>query len=427
MRIFSKTQIRIVLVIICASSTFSCYSQIIGNWLNNLGTLADNQAQTTGAVGIGIGPWTAGTKLESWAQIRWCPPVVGSDEAGLFLTLKKCNSNSNLINLNQFQTVPIDFNASSFEPAPLPSFAFTSFLPLGTYPTSSNPNTTYISGVNSGREPLFWARTEETGNGVTTTPGIETQFIVMPNGHTGINVSAPRAALDVRTWGLNTPTAIFGMHALRGFISHPNALSGVQYRFSRHLAIIPFLGAAGYNNNSQKGDLGLIYTDGLGANGENVDGSLLIAPWSVSNSVGGIKLDNLGNVTVFKNLTVQGALAFPGYIDQNLEVRGLVKCTTLLVNQKWWPDYVFKQQYKLRTIEDFSNYIKLNQRLPNFPSAEEVQNNGQDIGELQKLQQQSLEEISLYIIELNARLIEANQKIDKLKNTIDSLESKCQK
>jgi hypothetical protein len=55
------------------------------------------------------------------------------------------------------------------------------------------------------------------------------------------------------------------------------------------------------------------------------------------------------------------------------------------------------------------DYIKANGHLPNIPSGKEIETNGGDLGELVKLQMQKIEELTLYVIELN-------KKIEKLEN-----------
>ena len=49
-----------------------------------------------------------------------------------------------------------------------------------------------------------------------------------------------------------------------------------------------------------------------------------------------------------------------------------------------FPDYVFKKDYKLMTLDQLSAYINQNGHLPNIPTAKEVESNGQDLGLIQK-------------------------------------------
>lgn len=69
-----------------------------------------------------------------------------------------------------------------------------------------------------------------------------------------------------------------------------------------------------------------------------------------------------------------------------------------------FPDYVFDRDYKLMRIEELEAYIKEHLRLPNMPSAEEVKETGVDLGEMNRLLVEKVEELTLYIIELNKRI-----------------------
>jgi hypothetical protein len=87
------------------------------------------------------------------------------------------------------------------------------------------------------------------------------------------------------------------------------------------------------------------------------------------------------------------------------------------------PDYVFEEGYNLMNIEDLRIFIEENKHLPNVPSAEDVQKNGLGIGEFQRIQLEKIEELTLYIIQLNEELEKVKrenlilmQKISKLEN-----------
>jgi len=80
-----------------------------------------------------------------------------------------------------------------------------------------------------------------------------------------------------------------------------------------------------------------------------------------------------------------------------------------------WADYVFKADYKLPSLQEVEKHIKDEGHLINIPSAEEVEQNGIELGEMNKLLLEKVEELTLYMIELNKK-IEAQQKeIETLK------------
>jgi len=69
-----------------------------------------------------------------------------------------------------------------------------------------------------------------------------------------------------------------------------------------------------------------------------------------------------------------------------------------------WADYVFKKDYKLMPLAEVEKFIKLNQHLPNIPSAKEVEGKGQNLGDLQVKQMEKIEELTLYLIEINKKV-----------------------
>ena len=57
-------------------------------------------------------------------------------------------------------------------------------------------------------------------------------------------------------------------------------------------------------------------------------------------------------------------------------------------------------------MSDVSDFISINHHLPGIPPADEIKENGQSLGELQILQQMKIEELYLYIIQLEKRISE---------------------
>ncbi len=78
-----------------------------------------------------------------------------------------------------------------------------------------------------------------------------------------------------------------------------------------------------------------------------------------------------------------------------------------------WPDYVFKDDYKLMPLTELESFIKLNKHLPDMPSAEEVEKDGHDLGDIQTKLLKQNEELTLHIIELNKRIDDLESKISK--------------
>ncbi len=76
-----------------------------------------------------------------------------------------------------------------------------------------------------------------------------------------------------------------------------------------------------------------------------------------------------------------------------------------------FPDYVFASDYKLKTINEVADFIKENKHLPGFEKGEYYEKNGINVNDMFVKQQEKMEEMMLYIIELEKRLktVEANK------------------
>jgi hypothetical protein len=101
-----------------------------------------------------------------------------------------------------------------------------------------------------------------------------------------------------------------------------------------------------------------------------------------------------------------------GYI---LTINGKVYSEDIKVVEDVGADFVFADNYKLSKLEDVEEFIDKNKHLPEIPSADEMKNNGLEIGDMQIKLLQKVEELTLYVIE-QQKALEAQQKeIEKLK------------
>ncbi len=122
---------------------------------------------------------------------------------------------------------------------------------------------------------------------------------------------------------------------------------------------------------------------------------------------GAIYMDNLGIGT-----------ASP---DSKLTVKGKIHAEEVKVDLSVpGPDYVFKEGYDLKTLEEVQNYIKEHGHLPNIPSALDMETNGIQLGEMNMKLLEKIEELTLYIIELK----EENKRLKGLDEKIKAIEVK---
>jgi hypothetical protein len=79
-----------------------------------------------------------------------------------------------------------------------------------------------------------------------------------------------------------------------------------------------------------------------------------------------------------------------------------------------WPDYVFSDDYKLLSIDDLEKSIRQNKHLPNIPSAAQVTaDKGFEVGDMNRRLLEKVEELTLYIIELNKKIKLLEEKVNK--------------
>lgn len=69
-----------------------------------------------------------------------------------------------------------------------------------------------------------------------------------------------------------------------------------------------------------------------------------------------------------------------------------------------WPDYVFQPEYQLPDLLEVENYIEQNHHLPGVPSANSVAEEGIDLSEMNAILLEKIEELTLYVIDLEKRL-----------------------
>jgi hypothetical protein len=98
------------------------------------------------------------------------------------------------------------------------------------------------------------------------------------------------------------------------------------------------------------------------------------------------------------------------------EVRVLLKAN--------WPDYVFAKNYNLLSLNNLESFISKNKHLPNVPSADEVKKDGITLGEMNGKLLEKIEELTLYIIELDKKANEQKLQTETLKKEIDILKAK---
>lgn len=193
--------------------------------------------------------------------------------------------------------------------------------------------------------------------------------------------------------------------------------------------------------SSGNASLGLICSDGSGNNGYGLlSGADLASPivWMYNSSLGGnaftvaVKsyaasisgIDNYmtplfqvrqnGSVGIGTTNTGSYKLAVEGKIVARTEVR------VLDIGQSF-PDYVFEKDYNLRPLSEVEKFIEANHHLPEVPTATEVASEGIDLVEMNITTLKKVEELTLYLIELNKQMEQLKLENASLKEKVNQL------
>jgi|GEM_PF-530442 len=151
-----------------------------------------------------------------------------------------------------------------------------------------------------------------------------------------------------------------------------------------------------------------VVLDGRSKTGSRLSLSNVLAVCSYGQNLMVVKAD--GSVGI-------GAADTRGY---KLAVAGSMIAEKVKVKlQSAWPDYVFEEDYKLPDLKEVAKYIKKHQRLPGMPSAEEMEKEGVDVGEMNGRLLKQVEEMMLYIIQQQQVIQEQEKRLQQLEAKYD--------
>jgi hypothetical protein len=87
---------------------------------------------------------------------------------------------------------------------------------------------------------------------------------------------------------------------------------------------------------------------------------------------------------------------------------GNIYCREVRVKTGVFPDYVFANNYQLMDLLELKTYINQHQHLPGLPTADEVADTGLDVGEMNRLLVEKVEELTLHVIKLQEQVNQLN-------------------
>ncbi|TKG87100.1 hypothetical protein EYV94_28485 [Puteibacter caeruleilacunae] len=87
-----------------------------------------------------------------------------------------------------------------------------------------------------------------------------------------------------------------------------------------------------------------------------------------------------------------------------LDVAGTMRAKEIKVDLNGGADFVFEDDYDLKSLEEVGQFIKDRKHLPGIPSAKEMVKDGVGLAEMNKLLLQKVEELTLYILDQEKRI-----------------------
>jgi hypothetical protein len=115
---------------------------------------------------------------------------------------------------------------------------------------------------------------------------------------------------------------------------------------------------------------------------------------------------NNGNVLIAKTSQIN--------TSYKLDVNGNVRANQIVVNTTG-ADFVFDSSYRLPSLSSLKKYIDQNHHLQEIATAKQMQDEGLNVGDNQVKLLQKVEELTLYMIDMDKQLKELQQEIRKLK------------
>ena len=291
--------------------------------------------------------------------------------------------------------------------------------------------------INAGGGNMeFQTPTGGTANAYTT------KFFIARDGNVGVGITNPSAKLDVNgdfisrgrilagtTNYYNTdPLQVSGNATIVGNIYGVSRISNNNYATYSYLDL-PYYNSYGWTffTPNAAATAGLKRFE-VGNGADMVNSTFSNSNLLVSDGKVGVgtatpteKLDVNGNIYTNGKILI-GQANTAAVAPYALAVNGTAIFTKAIVKLNAnWPDYVFQQDYKLPGLKELESYLVKNKHLPDMPSAAETMKNGIDLGDNQAQLLKKIEELTLYMIDLNKKVEALTNENEQLAKKVKSI------
>ncbi|HYG53155.1 MAG TPA: hypothetical protein VD905_19785 [Flavobacteriales bacterium] len=342
---------------------------------------------------------------------------------------------------------------------------------MGTYANNPANNDFILAGWSAGRVFTINSSSGNVGLGNMGTSAALEKLHVLGNGIFSSSTSTPTSSAYILgtnsygtvsapeyTWYADLNTGMFHKSAdVIGFTTNGTERmtiknegtvvmngGGTNTRFATGSANGMIYGTSYLAFNAQRsGTSWTKYTDGANNGGSviwgNVAGNIYFSPLPVTGTASSDATITDADVTSYKTMEVRWNNTLSGthkgqviigantvtsgsHTDFKLSVDGKINAKDIVVTYQNWPDYVFEKEYKLIPLEEVKAYIEKNKHLPDVKPASEVTNNGLSLKDETSIQMQKIEELTLYLIQLNEEMQQLKRENEELKSVIKAIQ-----
>jgi hypothetical protein len=147
----------------------------------------------------------------------------------------------------------------------------------------------------------------------------------------------------------------------------------------------------------------------------NQDSWYLHGPTAYLSAFGGLKFLANGQVAMSIQATGNVGIGTTNPASK-LTVAGEIAAREVKVTVNAGADFVFNEDYQLRSLSELGSFIKANNHLPDIASANEMEREGVNLSEMNIKLLQKIEELTLYIIQLESKVQTIDTKVSSLIN-----------
>jgi len=242
--------------------------------------------------------------------------------------------------------------------------------------------------------------------------------------------------------GAPYPYTDAGIHVIKNGVDSNEKGAEFCTKTGGRIFFVPKVGPHGFNQMSTNGDVGFFWSNTTNQSTES--GRFILAPHNSSQELCSfMAMLHNGNVGIGihepkARLDIKSSLQVSGWNNDGysfavestqdhvvfaISPSGETKIASKLWAQEIevvadvWSDFVFSESYKLKPLSEVEDFILQNKHLPDVPSEKEIKKNGLNLGEMDAILLQKIEELTLYIIEQNSQIKNLQDEINLLKKT----------